>query len=956
MIGRSIRTKLLLAVGFFYVLSTVCVLSFTLVTTKRIITSEKEEAYAKQLDVTLKRLQKSHEKLVASGMEQLYSQGYKESAARELGELHYSEGQTIYPFIVDRSGTVVLHPMFEPGSDELGSLDFIQRMLARKNGTLEYMGGEDDQWMVFKTFEPWGWTIGYTIKLEDKYASVNAVVQRIAGIMIGSSLIVLCIMYFMLSRIVGPLRVLAEDAKIIGQGDLKRVISRVPGQDEIAELADAFRTMASNVGDREKEIRLFNDKLEQRVEERTIELKEANDSLLRIKHAVESSTDAVSMSTPEGDHVYQNEAFSRMFGYETVEDLTSAGGGYVTYRDRSVAEEVFSAVRSGKSWTGEVPMKKVDGSELTVLLRTDAIKEESGRIIGLVCLHTDITDRKQAEEEISKAKEAAEAATEAKSMFLANMSHEIRTPLNGVIGMTGLLMDTELNPEQRQFVEVVRVSGESLLSVINDILDFSKIEAKKLDLEILDFNLRNTLEDVRDILRVSAQAKKLELRCHVDSDVPSLVKSDPGRLRQILTNLANNAIKFSKSGEVAIKARLEKKEGDRVTIRFSVTDTGIGIPQDRIDRLFQSFSQVDASNSRVYGGTGLGLVISQKLCEMMGGEMGVDSIEGKGSTFWFTVVLESQAQEMAADTDIPEDVRAKRVLVVDHNATNRRVVENQLLSWGCRHGQAESGPKALEMLKQAVEREDPYAIAIVDMQMPVMGGETLGRKIKEDPEIRDTALVMIAPVGFQGDAVRLKKTGFDACLTKPIERSCLYNCLVTVSGKKTVARDERANPLVTRHSIREDRKRKVKILLAEDNIINQKVAQKILERYGYRADTVANGQEAVKALELIRYDVVLMDVQMPEMDGYQATAAIRNEQSGVKDHNVPIIAMTASAMKGDRKRCLDAGMDDYTTKPVNPKVLIEKIEQWAFRAIETLDLEVDSEVLDQPDWEAPVPS
>ncbi len=662
----------------------------------------------------------------------------------------------------------------------------------------------------------------------------------------------------------------------------------------------------------------------------------------------------------EGVLTFVNRTAMETFGYSAEE----VGRGLdaltmIAPAERSRASEDISRALRGEVLGSGYTVLRKDGSAFPALIRIGPV-QLNGKILGVRGVLIDISDLKATEERLQRAKEetetinreleatnkqleeaiaranvmamASEVANCTKSQFLANMSHEIRTPINGVIGFSNLLLDTELSQEQRDYAEAVRDSAEILLKLINDILEFSKLEAKKMALEQIPFDLRTTVEGVAELLSLRAREKGLDFEVRYGQDAPRRVVGDPGRIRQVLTNLAGNALKFTEKGFVFIDVGWQPLVDGQAVFRFAVEDSGIGISEEKLEFIFEKFTQADASMTRRYGGTGLGLAISKQIVEFMGGTIGVTSTLGRGSTFWFAIPLGlgETPQSLSIPAARLEGVRA---LIVDRSEINRQTLLDLTSNWGMKSDAAATPEEALAALRDACASGRPYGMAIIDSGFQD-DMESVGRRIQSDPQLKDTVLIAIAAVGKRGDARRFSEAGFAAYLVRPIHTETLMEALAAAWGSKLQGV---AAPLITRHTLAEARASQaparvsgpegVHVLIAEDNLLNQKLALKMMEKLGCRADLAGNGREALRMIERDRYDLVFMDCQMPDMDGYEASAIIRRREKESGGH-LPIIAMTAHAMTGDRDKCIKAGMDDYISKPIRREEILQAISRW----------------------------
>ncbi|MBF0409151.1 MAG: response regulator [Candidatus Riflebacteria bacterium] len=558
-------------------------------------------------------------------------------------------------------------------------------------------------------------------------------------------------------------------------------------------------------------------------------------------------------------------------------------------------------------------------------------RDEHGKALSMLGARIEISQLKATQNDQFQAKLTLDEVQQIKERFLANVTHEVRTPLNGIIGMTGLLLDSELDQKQHQYADTIRKSSEALLSLMNDLLDFSNFETGTVELEQFSFDIRNMIEDIAEMLAAKVHRKGLELNCRVNSNVPAMVEGDPGRIRQTLTCLVDNSIKFTDEGEISIFVRLENEDEKVASINFSITDTGLGVPLEKQEFLFQTFSQIDPSSTRRYGGMGMGLSLALGIVKRMNGKMGYEKLDKGGSNFWFTIPLKKVpiADSHQPFSELPDNLKDVRILLIDDNVTSRQILMEMLSGWKCFCDNADSGKSGIEALETSLGNGNPYNIAILDMVLGDTTGEAIGKFIRSNRGFDNTKIILLTSLSMRGDVKRVKEIGFNGYLTKPVKKALLFDCLLSVlrDHKPLIPGEQN---IVTRHSLAEKRKHKARILVAEDNPTNQKVALGILEKLGFRADAVANGIEAIRALSTIPYDLVFMDLQMPDMDGIEATSLIRQKNSPVINHEVPVIAMTAHALKGNREECLEVGMNDYISKPVSPNEIMNAIKKYLF--------------------------
>lgn len=776
------------------------------------------------------------------------------------------------------------------------------------------------------------WALISEINKDYALASSYALAYKLLIFSLLAIFIVVLSAFFVAKRITKPIEILANASETIFRGKERKTVW-VKEENEIGILADSFNDLIHELNQ--------NDKM---IAEQSFETQKALNELSEQKLALDAHA-IVAITDIEGNITYSNAKLQQISGYEEYELL---GRNHRMLNSglhpREFWTKMYDTISHGNTWHGEVRNRTKAGTFYWIDTTIVPFLNDKGEVKSYIAIRTDITEQKEYATKLLKAKEDAEQGARAKAEFLASMSHEIRTPMNGVIGMLGLLKNSELNQTQTHQVSLAESSAQSLLTLINDILDFSKVEAGKLELEELEFNLRDDLGDFAEAIAFRAQENGVELILDVKKIEHVQIISDPGRLRQILSNLVGNAIKFTHEGEILISCEVKSEDDTKGRLYITIKDSGIGIPREKISTLFDSFTQVDSSTTRKYGGTGLGLSIVKQLVELMGGSISVESELTKGSTFSFNIAVGLHEHPTLVIPRVP--VKGKRVLVVDDNAVNREVVREQLVHWGMKVYEAEGGDKALEICQEQLTKEGipPFDIALVDMHMPHMDGAELAKILRATPEYDKMKMVMMTSLGSRGDAKIFADIGFNAYFPKPTTTKDLFNALnVLIEDSDTLHQSgdfltkDKLHAMIEPETITPWPK-ETRILLVEDNMTNQIVANGILETFGLQADVANNGEEAIhalkQALKTVSYTLVLMDCQMPVMDGYHATENIRLGAAGDENIKIPIIAMTANAMKGDREHCISVGMDDYLSKPINPDTLNAVLSKWLKNAKE----------------------
>ncbi len=823
-------------------------------------------------------------------------------------------GATGFSCVVDEQGRIIGNPILKivVASQDLQSLPPVQGVIKdRQDRAYRFQDKQGIWWLAHAVPAPNGWSV-ISFQQEAEVLSVAHHMFILAVCIMAVTAIGMTFLVWLVSRrIVHPITAMTATADLIANGDstLRMTENR---SDELGTLARAFNKMVSAL-EREKAFLRDNEE--------------------RFRQLAENTNDVFWMTTIAGDRVlYISPRYEKVWGrscrglYENPHDWLDA----IEAEDQPMVLEAWKNVALSGQYTVEYRIRRPDGKVRWIRDRAYPICDSHGKIYRVAGIAEDFTERRLAEQQVKDAKESAENANRAKSSFLAKMSHEIRTPLNGVVGMTDLLLGSGLSAEQTSYAELAKTSADALLNLVNDILDFSKIEAGKLELERVEFDLHATVEQALAVLAVKAGAKGLELESFVDAPARSCFLGDPDRLQQILINLLNNAVKFTEAGAVTVRVTVETQTADEAVLRFAVIDTGIGIAPDRMDRLFKSFSQVDSSTTRQYGGTGLGLVICKQLVELMGGRIGVETQLGKGSTFWFEVPL----TEVAATSEVPvcqvaSDSTVVRVMVLSPHEALRQILCAQVTGWNMRAVAVGTEDEALAALRSALSESDPFAVVLVDEAISA-DRLPLAQAVHGDPQLRKTALMLLTPMERPANAALLEAAGFVAQVPKPVRQSQLLDRIMEAISCNTIPLEELPGtfePVAPPSAVN----RCARILLVEDNIVNQKVAGKNIERAGHQYDVVSNGEQAVESALAISYDLVLMDCQLPGIDGFEATRQIRRAEvqgrlPGGRTTRLPIIALTANAIKGDREACLDAGMDGYLTKPLNPKQLLETID------------------------------